>query len=417
MKRLKIEKMVYGGYGLSRLEGMTYLITGGYPHEEVEVETIKCKKDVCFAEVKRVLTPSKWRRSVNCKHFEKCGGCEWMNVTYKKQLDFKREILVEQMRRIAKKEMKTPSIIPTPEFHYRNKAEFVVQDSKLGFFKRGTHQFIHVNECMIVSKKINEAKTKIEKMLKAHPKFSSKLDHVVIKEGEGQVMVIFTSTSEITPPYIEGIDSVVTLKRKNRSHVVISGKEKVHQGREKVDMKINGVKYAIPSKSFFQVNTEGAKILAKVVRDYAGSSQKALDLYCGVGFFSLQIHDNFESVMGIESSPSSVKVAKSNAELNGFSNVTFQVKKVEEWYPHEKFDVVILDPPRSGLKKKMVEKVVTIASERIVYVSCDSSTFARDTKHFEEMGFVLKDLTLVDMFPQTHHFEMVSLLEKIEKGN
>jgi 23S rRNA (uracil1939-C5)-methyltransferase len=410
--RLKIEKMVYGGYGLARKGEKTFFITGSYPDEEVEAKITRQKKDVYFGHAHEILAPSKFRISPSCKYFKKCGGCEWMDVSYSQQLEFKKEIFVEQMRRFAKHEIEEPLIFSTREKHYRNKAEFVVRNSKLGFFQRKSHTFVEIEECEILSKKINEVKKRIENVLKVHTRFSSKIDHVILRESDGQTMVVFTSTTDVTPPFIEGVDNVVTLKRKGHSHVVISGREKVHQGKNTLIAKINNVKYEVPAKSFFQINDEGARILANFVKDYAGQGKNALDLYCGIGFFALQLHDKFEKILGVESSPVSVTFAKRNAKINKFSNVEFDVKKAEELNSLERFDVVIVDPPRSGLVNA-IERIATLARKRIVYVSCDSSTFARDAKFLEEKGFSLKDVKLIDMFPQTHHFEIVSLFERI----
>ncbi|WP_036224370.1 23S rRNA (uracil(1939)-C(5))-methyltransferase RlmD [Mesoaciditoga lauensis] len=408
--KLKIEKIVYGGYGLAHTNGTTYFVRGAYPGEEVNVKILKQKKDLCFAQAEKIVTPSPFRIQPSCKHFEKCGGCEWMDVSYEQQLEFKREIFKEQMKRIAKYKIKDIFISQTNKKHYRNKVEFVVHNSKLGFFKRKSHEFVEIDECEILSEKINEAKRKVENVLKSHPNFSSKVDHVIIKEGENGIMVIFTSTRDITPPYLDGVESVVTLKRKATSHVIVSGKERVCQGTT-LEKTINGIRYRIPAKSFFQVNDEGAKLLAELVKNYAGYGENVLDLYCGVGFFSLQLHDNFKRVFGVESSPPSIRVAKENAKLNGFDNIQFQVKRIENWQSSKKFDVIVVDPPRSGLGKS-VEKISTI-TDKVVYVSCDSSTFARDTAAFMKKGFEIKKVKLIDMFPQTHHFETIALFERM----
>ncbi len=409
--KLKIEKMVYGGYGLCYGEGKTFLVKGAYPGEEVEAEIIESKKGVFFAQTQKILQPSKFRIVPSCRHFKECDGCEWMDVSYEEQLKFKQEIFVEQMKRIAKFNVKKPEIFETKEKHYRNKAEFVVRNSELGFFRKHSHNFVKIRKCEILSERLNELKKKVGILLKKHPRFSSKVEHVVLREGNNETMVIFISSKDLTPPSLEDVDNVVSLKRKVHSHVVISGKERTHQGKNTIDVKINDIQYQVPAKSFFQVNYEGARILSRIVREYVQNGEKLLDLYCGIGFFSLQFHDKFKRILGVESSPSSIIYAQKNASMNGFDNVEFKVQKTEEWESEEKFDVVVVDPPRSGLRNT-AEKVALLSKKKIVYVSCDSSTFARDTKILMKNGFELKNVKIVDMFPQTHHFEVVALFER-----
>ncbi len=409
--KLKIEKMVYGGYGLCHGEGKTFLVKGAYPGEEVEAKIVQSKKGFSFAKTQKILQPSKFRIIPSCRHFKECGGCEWMDISYKEQLKFKQEIFVEQMKRIAKFNVKKPEIFETKEKHYRNKAEFVVRNSELGFFQEQSHNFVKIKECEILSERLNEVKKKVDIFLKKRPRFSSKVEHVVLREGNNETMVIFISSKDLTPPFLKDVDNVVSLKRKVHSHVVVSGKERVHQGKGTIDVKINDIQYQVPAKSFFQVNYEGAKILSSIVKEYAQSGDKLLDLYCGIGFFSLQLHDKFKRIFGIESSPSSILQAQKNVSLNGFDNIEFKAQKIEKWESKEKFDVVVVDPPRSGLRNT-AEKVALLSKKKIVYVSCDSSTFARDTKILMKNGFELKNVKIVDMFPQTHHFEVVGLFER-----
>ncbi len=399
---LRVEKMVYGGYGLARKGRKIFLVEGAYPDEEVRVSIKREKRDVTFCKVEKIEKASPFRVEVKCDRYSVCGGCDWMGIAYEKQLEYKRDIFIEQMRRIAKIEIRNVEILPTSSYHYRNKVEYAVEKGKLGFFKKKSHDIVKVKKCAIVSKKLNMLKSNIEKVLKEHPRFSSKLDKVILRTNGKEEMAVFVSNVSIFPPDIKA------------EHVVSVRKDsvKIHEGSGELIFEVSDVKYQVPALSFFQVNLEGAEILAETVKNWVDSGKNALDLYCGVGLFSLQISEKFDYVKGIESFLPSVNAARENALLNEKTNVEFDERPVENLHIEEHYDVVIMDPPRSGLDKKAVEAVIAASPLRIIYVSCDSSTFARDVRLFTKNGFLLKKVKLVDMFPQTHHFETIGLLKK-----
>ncbi len=408
--KVKVEKMIAGGFALSRENGKIYLIKGAYPEEIVDIEMVKKKKDLSFCKVKRVIKASPNRIIPPCKHFKECGGCEWMNMKYDEQLRLKSDVFVDQMRHMAKIVIDNPEIIPTKAYAYRNKMEMVVRNGEMGFFKRGTHNFVKIEKCMLATETLNALKLNVEESLKRHKRFVSNIDHVIFREANGKTTVIFTSNKKLTPPRIENVDNVVTLE--NHSHVVVAGRQKIHKGNGILHVNMCNVKYEVPAKAFFQINYLGAKSLVNIVKEYAGSGGELLDLYCGVGFFSLQLSKVFKKVIGLESSPASIRIARKNARINDAFNVRFSLSKVQDWNPKTHFDVVIMDPPRTGLDRGVVEKVSTLAPQKIIYVSCDVSTFARDVKEFMNNGYTVEDLKLVDMFPQTHHVESVALIKK-----
>ena len=410
--KVKAEKMIAGGFALARENGKIYLIKGAYPGEIVSVEIEKKKKDLSFCKVKHVIKASPNRIVPPCKHFEECGGCEWMDIKYEEQLRLKSDVFVDQMGHMAKIAIDRPEVIPTKAYAYRNKIEMVVRNGEIGFFKRGTHDFVKIEKCMLATETLNTLKLTVEKYLKRHKKFASNIDHVIFREASGKTMVIFTSNKKLTPPQIESVDSVVTLE--NHSHVVIAGRQRVHRGSGILYVDICNVKYEVPAKAFFQVNYLGAKLLADIVKEYVGSGRKLLDLYCGVGFFSLQLFKVFEEVIGLESSPPSTRIARENAKINGAFNTRFSLLKVQDWKPKTHFDVVIVDPPRTGLDRGVIEKIAALAPQKIIYVSCDVSTFTRDAKGFMKNGYTIEDVKLVDMFSQTHHVESVALIKKCE---
>ncbi len=397
-RKLKIEKMVAGGYGLARENGKIYLVKGAYTGEDVNVSIEKVDHDLALCKVERVNVPISERQNPVCEHFGKCGGCEWMDVNYKSQLRYKKEIFTDQMKHIAKIDIDEPNIISTKPYGYRNKAEFVIEKGKIGYYGKQSHDFVEVKKCPIIEDALNDVKDGLKDYdLRG-------FDHLVIREGNGKKMAIFISKSERKVPDAD-VDELIMLVNERR--VVIAGRQIVKKGNGYLDVNINGMKYIVPAKAFFQVSYEGAEILSSKVKTYAGKGRKLLDLYCGVGFFTLKLAENFVDLDGIESSPSSVKAAQKNAAINGISNVHFFTSRAENFKP-EDHDVIMADPPRTGLDKAVRESIIKSKPDKFVYVSCDVTTFARDSNELIQKGYKIEDVTLVDLFPQTHHFEIVS---------
>jgi 23S rRNA (uracil1939-C5)-methyltransferase len=400
-----IEKMISGGFGLGRKDGKIYLIRGAYQGEDVDVEIEKQSKDVVFCKVKSVNAPSPKRQIPVCEHFGSCGGCDWMDLEYETQLEYKRDIFVDQMKHIANVEILPPKIVPTSPYSYRNKVEFVIKDGKIGYFGKNSHNFVEINECHIISNALNDIKNEAKKYDLRY------FDHLILRESNDKKMAVFVSSTAQKIPKIA--DETVSLV--NNSHVVMAGHQKIITGKGYLEIKVDEITYRIPPKSFFQINYEGAEILSSKVKEYAQTGKNLLDLYCGVGFFTLQVAKNFEHLTGIESSPSSIIEARENAKLNGISNVKFTLSKTSK-FNFSNYDVIIADPPRSGIDKETMNAILEIKPERFVYVSCDVATFARDSYKLIQKRYKIKDVMLVDLFPQTHHFEIVSLFERKEVG-
>lgn len=397
-----IEKMIAGGFGLARMNGKIYLVSGAYTGEDVEVEIEKSEKDLVFCKAVNIKIPSEKRRIPICKHFGICGGCEWMDVQYETQLQYKKEIFVDQMAHMAKIDLRGTQIIPTSQYFYRNKAEFAIENGEIGYFGKKSHDFVSIEKCHIIEESLNSVKTNL------NDETLDEFDHLVLREGKEKTMAIFISKTPQNIPDVEA-DEICSLV--NRSKIVSSGYQKIIKGKGYIETEENGIKYRIPPKSFFQVNYEGAGILAKKVIEYAGKETALLDLYCGVGFFALQVAKNFDHIVGIETSPSSVIEARMNAKINGISNVEFVISKTSKFqFSHP--DVIIADPPRSGIDKDTINAILEAYPKKFVYVSCDVATFARDSYKLIQKRYKIKDVVLVDLFPQTHHFEIVSLFER-----
>ncbi|BBJ28487.1 class I SAM-dependent RNA methyltransferase [Athalassotoga saccharophila] len=395
-----VEKIVAGGYGLSRKDGKVYFIRNAYPGEDVDIRIEKDQKDFVIASVERINSQSPYRRKAICEYFGTCGGCEWMDLDYRAQLQYKKEIFLDQMKH-AGIDISPSKIIPTSEYNYRNKVEFVVVNGQAGFFGRNSHRFVEIEKCHIISENLNTLRREIKDL--------RGFSHLVLRDGIEKKMAIFVSTKMREIPN-SSADEVVSLI--SDSKIVLSGRQRTLKGRGYLEIKINDIVYRIPPKSFFQVNYEGAKILADQVVEYAQDGKKLADLYCGVGFFSLQLAKKFEHITGIESSPSSIIEARKNAIINEIKNLDFKVGRTAD-FNLKGYSTVVMDPPRSGIDRGTMQNILNAKPERLVYVSCDVSTFSRDARILVQKLYNIKDAVIVDMFPQTHHFEIVSLFERV----
>ncbi len=399
---LHAEKMVYGGYALARKDGKIFFIQGAHAGEDVRVKIERQKGNTIFCSLLKVVSASPFRISPMCEHHIACGGCDWMGVAYEKQLEYKRHIFSEQMRRIAKHELSEVEIVPTLEYHYRNKVTYRISGKKLGFLKKKSHEYVNVKTCAIAAKSLNVLKLEVERGLSKYPEISSKIRKIVLRTNGTSKTLVFFSNEKVKLSQFSNAENIVVVSENFTDVVVGSGT---------LNFTFGGIVYRVPALSFFQVNTVGAEALSSTVKEWAFEGHKALDLYCGVGLFALQIAENFQHVTGVESSIASVKAARMNAIFNGKSNVEFESQPVEKYHFSESYDTIIADPPREGLKKSVVEKIISLKPKRLVYVSCDSSTFARDAKKLLENGFYLEKVKLIDMFPQTHHFETIGLFK------
>ncbi len=375
MLEIKIEKVVYNGFGLSRYNGKVIFTDFVIPDEIVCVEIIKEKKSHSFAKLLKVLSPSEKRVNPECKYFTICGGCQWQHIQYPYQLVCKKEILTESIKGIGKLE-KIPEveIIPSPHFNYRNRAKFHISDGKLGFFKKNSHNLITIDSCKILTEEINS----FIKDFNYHKLFKSYKDN--------KIEVFSTSSGEV-----------------------------LHSNKKFIYDAFAGNKFRISINSFFQGNKFLIEKMLDIVKTHSIGYNRFLDLYCGVGLFTIPLGKIISKGIGIESSNASYKDSLKNLKLNNLENIKFFRKKVEnseKLIKSFKPDLVVVDPPRAGIHRKIVECLNNLESiETIIYISCNPLTFSRDLKIFASK-FYLQKLYLLDMFPHTFHIETVSVLQK-----
>ncbi len=435
---VKIESVANRGFGVGRLEsGKVVFVEGAYPGEEVKVRITKEKKDYAFAEVVEIVKASRERRSPVCPYFRECGGCQWMDASYTEQLRMKREIVKNMFERMVGFSDVSEVVASPQEFNYRTKVEFTVgfdgEGPYLGYKKMRTHSITRVESCYIAPDKVNrivkffpELLTALEVDVYDFKRRRGVLKHVVFRYAfsTDQIMVIFVTKTESFYqakalskllykrfPWIHSIIHVMNSK----DSIVLRGPYRTLYGEGVISEEFDWEIYQIPPTAFFQSNYHVAKILSQRVfeiLDLTGK-EKVLDLYCGVGFFSLRLATASKKVIGVESNRVAVKAAMANANINDRTNVKFYNRDVAEYLKNHKgkYDVVVVDPPRSGMDKSVVARLIEMKPKKIVYLSCEPSTLARDVKMLIDGGYEITLVEPYDMFPQTFHIETLVLLK------
>jgi len=436
-----IERFAYGGYGIGKLPGgKLVFVEGTYPGDLAEVEITQEKSDVAFARLKNLLEKSQYRRAPKCKYFGICGGCQMMDVKYENQLDLKTQMVKEQLRRIAKIEIEVNPTIPSDlEFGYRNKMEFAFSYNNgvvLGLKMRNSNRIVPINECPISPSSFNKALEvvpEIVEMSKAriyNPKIGTgTLKHLVMRysHSNNQTMAIFVTKTE---RFEEGkfirsellrkapqINSIIHVMNSS-DNIVLRGPYKTLYGSGVLDVEMDYEKFQVPPTAFFQNNYHVASKMVEYVTkqlDLKGS-ERVLDLYAGVGTFTMRLAMLSKYVTAVESSHISGKAGKANANINNLRNVKYEEANVEEYVKafDDEADVIVLDPPRGGAGKGVCEEILRIGPEKIAYISCDPSTLARDLAILSEK-YKIVAVQPFDMFPQTYHVETVVLMERLDR--
>ena len=386
---VKCEKLDHFGRGLSHVLGKIIFVPNLLPNEEALVKIVLNKKKYMVGEIIKLVKISDDRIRPKCS-YESC-GCALKGLNYSKTLEFKKNKVTEILKRYGNLENVVKEIIPSDNIYgYRNKITLKIKGGKIGYFKNGTNELIEINRCEISSEKSNE----IIRVLKRCD--LSKVREVIIKDF-GEVMVIIKGDMDIN-----ALKPLVT-------SIYMNGK--LVCGNENIIAELGDFKFYVSKDSFFQVNTKVALKLYNRVLKYLDNSggKSILDLYSGTGTISLFLSKYFKEVTAIEINEEAVKCAFLNKELNNISNVRFICGDVSKEIHNLKADNIVVDPPRSGLSIDGINDILKINPERLVYVSCDPMTLARDLKKLEE-NYEVKEVTLFDMFPWTYHVESVCLL-------
>ncbi len=417
---VRIDKLVYGGSGLARLEsGQAVFVPGALPGERVAIEIKSRKKGFLQAELIEIITPSANRIAPPCLGEKQCTGATWPHIAYPAQLIYKRDILLDTLKRIGGIEPALPlPTLPSPHIdHYRLRTQFNVRlkdgVQRIGFFRQGSYDLIEVEQAFLIHPLIDKTLAGIRSLSAELPPLTE--IHINAAPPH-EVHVLLFGPQGSLPPLKSFFGMLV-----NRVPEVIgisgfANRKKVFSlGRNQLSLEVEGLTLCATEGNFFQVNWEQNKNMVRTVLDFAAlaGNETVLDLYCGIGNFSLPLAKRAHSVIGVESGYSAIEDAKANAKLNNIRNVEFIADDLQKGLKtlmerKMRADVIILDPPRAGATLKTLERVLAFVPKKIVYVSCNPSTLSRDLKFFHLFGFRLDRLQPVDMFPYTYHIECVA---------
>ena len=458
---LEIEALAFGGRGVARYDGLVVFVENALPRQRVRARIVRTRKDYCEARVLEVLKASSQEVEPRCPHFGECGGCRFQNLDYPAQLEYKHQQVVEVLQRLGG--LPDPVVRPprpSPElYYYRNKMEFSFgrerwvtrveaesgnltrpKDFALGLHVRGRFdKILDLDTCYLQSPLSAELLNLVRERVRQgkgvpystrdHAGFWR---HLVIREGKntGEVMVnLVTSDDRAFFDEVDalsadiqhafpGVTTVVHNINRRKAQVATGEEERVLFGPGYIRERLGERLFRISANSFFQTNTKGAEILYNQVIEYGAFSGEEVvyDLYCGAGAIALYVADRVRQVVGFELVEDAVRDAHVNCELNDVQNCAFVAGDLKhtlavacESWPRP--DCVILDPPRAGLHPSVLQQVQRLQPRRIVYVSCNPATFARDVKGLGASGYVLHSVQPVDMFPHTAHIEVVGLLQ------
>ncbi|TAL69539.1 MAG: 23S rRNA (uracil(1939)-C(5))-methyltransferase RlmD [Bacteroidetes bacterium] len=458
---LMIESIGFEGVSIARNEGLVYIVKGGIPGEKVLAVEKKKKRRYTEAVVKEVIEPSEYRTVPACRYFGVCGGCTWQNLKYEQQLYWKRQHVIDSFNRITKTEpSEIADTIPSPKiYRYRNKMEFSFGSSRwlteeeieqtddisdksfaLGLHVPGRYdKVLDIEECYLIDEKavhlLNEARNKALELSiqpfneKTHKGFLKNLVFRNVSSGDSMLIMISTDIKEESEKkFIEWF--FYELKNKylissavhavnNSVNTVAIGEIKRIEGKEYLIEKIDGVKFKISPFSFFQTNTEQLPVFMNEIIRIADFKKDDIvwDLFCGTGAISLLVSRDVKSVFGFELSENSIADAKENSKLNEIANTGFfcadlnskNIKEILLGIP--KCDIMIIDPPRAGMHNNLIDTILRVAPDKIVYVSCNPATQARDCGLLAE-HYQIQEIQPVDMFPQTYHIESIAKLIK-----
>ncbi|SNS90368.1 23S rRNA m(5)U-1939 methyltransferase [Anaerovirgula multivorans] len=440
---IKIEDLGHSGEGVGRIEGFTVFVEGGIPGDTLKIKTINVKKNYGTGKIIEIVEPSEYRTNPLCSLANICGGCQIMHMDYQAQLDIKGKRVKETLERIGKIHTNVlPTLGMENPYEYRNKAQFPVGIVKgaaiFGFYKKGTHDIIDTDYCHIqapINKEVVEAMKEyiMDYKVSVYDEKTRKglIRHLVTKVGfttEEVMVVLVTNGKEL--PYKEELVKIFTKKVKglksivqninDRNTNIIFGRETIAIfGENKIVDYIGDLKFHISAQSFFQVNSLQTKVLYEKALDYAELKgvESVFDIYCGIGTISLFLARKAKKVIGVEAVEAAIEDAKENAKINNIHNAEFYVGKAEEVIPRFytegiKADVVVVDPPRKGCEEEVLETIVKMDPQRVVYVSCNPATLARDLAYLQERGYETMEVQPVDMFPHTAHVETVVLMSR-----
>ncbi len=424
MIRLKAEAPVYGGYVIARNEGIVF-VKGALPGETVLARTVEKKKDYSVAFTQEVLEPSPHRVEPFCGHFGECGGCHLQHIAYVEQVSMKNAIIKDSLRRISGLDIEPEAPLTGNDLGYRHRAQFKVQAREeglaMGFYREGTRDVVPVGSCPLLDGPINGALERIRLM----PPSGAKEIHITSGWANvpGETGTPAEEKTSGLAAYLKGceFDPALAGQYADAGFETVffdgsSGSESGYSGRGFLIFDLMGFKYTVSPLSFFQsnwqLNRKAAGVVNEMFSQFLSSGKDLLDIYAGGGNFSIPLSAAAGKITAVEENPSSVKDGLRNLEMNGIENMKFIKAPFEKFQHKGPFDAAIVDPPRPGLSRDAAKKLLAIKPERLLYISCNPSTLARDVKKLLEK-YRVASVRLVDFFPHTYHMEVLCLLERL----
>lgn len=439
---MTIEDIGSKGEGIGKINDFTVFVEGGLPGDKIEVRIVKVKKTYGYGKLIRIIEASPMRITPACPHAKRCGGCQIQHFDYQAQLDFKRKKVADNIERIGKLTgvVVHPTLGMKEPFYYRNKAQFPVKmkDGKvqIGFYAQRSHDIVDIQKCYIqdpvndeIIKIVRNYIEKYNVSVYDEERHKGLIRHILTRVGfqTKEVMVCIIINGQDIPhkdkliaelTKIPNIKSIVLNHNTQKTNVILGDTITTLWGQDYITDYIGDIKFEISPLSFFQVNPMQTKVLYEKALEYAKLSgdEVVWDAYCGIGTISLFLAQKAKKVYGVEIVEAAIEDARRNAKINNIENVEFFVGKAEEVIPalYEekgiKADVIVVDPPRKGCDEALLETMAKMQPKRIVYVSCDPGTLARDLKILSEKGYKVEEAQPVDMFAHSVHVETVVLL-------
>ncbi|MDC3414172.1 23S rRNA (uracil(1939)-C(5))-methyltransferase RlmD [Aquibacillus sp. 3ASR75-11] len=440
---LTFEDITHDGDGVGKINGYPLFVPYVLPGETGKVKVVKVNKNYGFGKLMKLTNESPDRVDPPCDVFVQCGGCQLQHMSYDMQLEMKQKQVKNTLRKIGHIEDVPvhPVLGMTDPWRYRNKVQIPVgeRDGELitGFYQKRSHTIIDGMDTCVVQDEVNdrmvEAVRRIADQLgiSAYREQNDRgvLRHIMVRTGQqtNETMIVLITRTEklphqeqliqqLTETYPQ-VKSIIQNVNKRKTNVILGDKTKVLWGNEYIYDTIGDIKFAISAQSFYQINPPQTKVLYDKALEYANlsGSETVVDAYCGIGTISLFLAQQAKKVYGIEIVPEAISDAKENAKLNNINNVEFYVGEAEKilpWWTGQGLrpDVIVVDPPRKGCDEELLQAMITMQPKRIVYVSCNPATLARDLRILSDGGYETKQVQPVDMFPQTTHVECVALL-------
>ena len=443
---VEIVDLTHEGAGVAKVDGFVFFVDNALPGEVIKMRVLKLKKNIGFGKVEEYVTLSPNRNQDIDATYLRSGIADFGHMTYEEQLKFKRKQVVDNLYKtagISDVEVAETLGMDTP-YAYRNKAQVPVRRVKgqleTGFYRKNSHDLIPIEDFLIQDKEIDKLIVFVRDLLRRYDlkpydekEQTGLIRHLVVRRGHysGQMMLVFVTTrpkvfriDQVIAKITEAFPSVVSIIQNinDKNTNAIFGKEfRTLYGQDTITDSMLGNDYEISAQSFYQVNTEMAEKLYQTAIDFSdlNSDSIVIDAYSGIGTIGLSFAKQVKEVYGVEVIETAVEDAKKNAERNGITNAHYVADSAEnamaKWSKDGiKPDVIIVDPPRKGLTESFIKASVAMQPEKITYVSCNPATMARDIKRYQELGYGLKKVQPVDLFPQTHHVEAVSLLSKLD---